>query len=336
MTQLLGLVILSFFVTGVLLVPFINFLYKSKVRRQRQRTRDVFNNRTPIFDRFHSWKTGTPFGGGILIIITVSVLTFWAYGTFGIQPEGWELFVLLFSFLSFGLLGFYDDLKKLINGRKSDFFGMRFRHKFLLQWILALVIGFVFYFKLGYDFIYIRYFGTIYIGSLFIPLAAFIIVSFVNAFNITDGLDGLAPGLFLICSLAFLIISAGFLNQGLSVFIATLIGAVSVFLYFNIFPARVWLGDAGSLSLGAILAVIGLLTGKILALAVIGGVFVIEVGSSLLQILSKRYLGHKLLPATPFHLYLQSIGWEEPKIVMRAWLLGFLFAVLGLFVAFSG
>ena len=106
------------------------------------------------------------------------------------------------------------------------------------------------------------------------------------------------------------------------------------FLYFNIYKARIWLGDVGALSLGAALAVIGLLTGKTLTLGVIGGVFIIEIGSSLLQILSKRYRGKKLFPAAPFHLYLQQRGWDEPKIVMRAWLIGIFFAVLGVYMAF--
>jgi len=111
-------------------------------------------------------------------------------------------------------------------------------------------------------------------------------------------------------------------------------GSVGAFLYFNIYKARLWLGDVGSLSLGAALAVIGLLTGKPIAVAIIGGVFVLEIGSSLIQILSKKFLKRKILPASPLHLYLQKRGWEEPKIVMRAWLLGFLFAVLGLYLAF--
>lgn len=331
--QLLGLIILSTFITGLLLVPFIDFLYKMKFQRQKQKTRDVFNRHTPIFDKFHSWKAGTPFGGGVLILAVVTVLTLWAYGIFEVNIKSWELFVLLFSFLSFGALGFYDDLKKMINGKKTDFFGLNFRFKFFIQWVLAFILGTIFYTKLGYDFFFIRFLGEFNIGILYIPLAALIIVSFANAFNITDGLDGLASGLFLICMVAFLVISAGLLNQWLGIFIAILIGAVVAFMYFNIFPARLWLGDVGSMSLGAMLAVVGLLTGKITALVIIGGVFVIEVSSSLVQILGKRFFGKRLLPVTPFHLYLQSIGWEEPKIVMRLWLLGFLFAILGLFIA---
>lgn len=334
MAKILGLLILSFVLTGILIIPFIDFLYKKvRLRRQKQKTRDIFNKPTPIFDKINQLKVGTPFGGGILIILVSSFLALWVYGSFSLSVKPWEIFVLLFSFISFGILGFYDDVKKMANG-KSQFFGLRFRHKFFIQWILAFVIGFVFYWQLGYNFVFIHGLGIIDIGWLFVPLSAFVIVSFVNAFNITDGLDGLASGLFLICLGAFLVISAGILvDQFLGIFIAILMGSVASFLYFNIYPARIWLGDVGSLSLGAMLAVIGLLTGKIVALAFIGGIFVVEISSSLIQILGKRFFGKKIIPVSPFHLYLRHKGWEEPKIVMRLWLCGFLFAVLGIWFA---
>lgn len=333
MAQYLGLIILSLVITGILLVPFIDFLYKIKFRRSHQQTKDVFNQRTPLFDKYHSWKVGTPFGGGVLIILVVSILTIWSYGILNINFKGWELAALLISFIGFGALGLYDDLKKLATQQQQAFFGLRFRHKFLIQWILAIIVAVILYFQLGYSFIFIHGFGLASIGYLYIPFAAFVIVSFTNAFNITDGLDGLASGLFLICMVAFLVISSRQLDVSLGVFIALLIGSVAAFLYFNIYKARIWLGDSGSLALGASLAVIGLLTGKIPALIIIGGFFVIEVASSLLQLLSKKYLGKKLFPASPLHLYLQNRGWEEPKIVMRAWVVGFCFAVLGLYIA---
>lgn len=333
MAQLLGLVLLSIFITGILLIPFIDFLYKMKFRRLKQKTQDMFGKPTPTFDKFNNWKAGTPFGGGILIIAVVCVLTFWAYGILEAEVKFWEVFVIIFTFLSFGLLGFYDDLKKLVPGHKA-FFGLRFRHKFIIQWVLALIIASVFYFQLGYYYIFITGFGLAPLGFLFIPFAAFVIVSFTNAFNFADGLDGLASGLLLICLAAFLAITSNQLNQTLGIFIAILMGSVGAFLYFNIFKARIWLGDVGSMSLGAVLAVIGLLTGKIIALAFIGGVFVLEIGSSLIQILSKKFLGRKILPAAPFHLMLLRLGWDEPKVVMRAWLLGFLFAIVGLFIAY--
>lgn len=333
MVTLLGLAILSAFITGILFVPFIDFLYRIKLQRANQKTKDVFNKSTPIFDKLHAWKVGTPIGGGILLILTVSILTLWSYGILTTAIKPWELFVIFFSFISFGILGLYDDIKKL-SKPGAQFFGLRFRHKFIIQWILALIIATVFYVQLGYNFIFLPVVGLISIGMLFIPFAAFIIVAFVNAVNITDGLDGLAAGLLLICLGAFLAINSLQVDQALGIFIAVLIGGISAFLYFNIFKARIWFGDVGSLSMGAALAVIGLLTGKTLTLAIIGGVFIIEIASSLIQLLGKHYLGKKLLPAAPFHLMLQKRGWEEPKIVMRAWLIGFFFAVVGLYLAF--
>lgn len=334
MAQVLGLTLLSLFITFILLVPFIDFLYKIKLKKVRQKTRDIFNMPTPIFDRFNAGKVGTPFGGGILIILVVSLLTLWSYGIFNVSVKPWEIFVILFSLIGFGLLGLYDDLKKLVpKAENQPFLGLRFRHKFIIQWILAFIIAIVFFYQLGYSFVFIRGIGLASLGILFIPFAAFVIVSFVNSFNITDGLDGLSCGLFLICLLAFLVISTP-VDQGLAIFIAILMGSVGAFLYFNIYKARIWLGDVGSMSLGASLAVIGLLTGKILALAVIGGVFVLEVGSSLIQIFGKKFLGRKILPVAPLHLYFLKRGWGEPRTVMRGWLLGFFFAILGLYIAF--
>ena len=335
MAQLLGLTLLSWAITGILLIPFIDLLYRFKLRRQKQKTKDVLNNNTSVFDKFNnSWKVGTPFGGGILIIFVVSLLTLWAYGMFNVAVDGWELFVLFFTFIGFGLLGLYDDFKKIVNGRKISFFGLRIRHKLAIQSALALTVATVFYFKLGYDFVFIKGIGMASIGFLFIPFAAFVIVAFANAFNITDGLDGLASGLYLICLLAFLSIASSLLDPALGIFIAFLTGSVAAFLYFNIYKARLWLGDVGSLALGATLAVIGLLTGKIVALCVIGGVFIIEAVSSLIQIVGKKFFKKKILPIAPLHLYFLKKGWDEPKIVARGWLFGFFFAILGLYIAY--
>lgn len=339
MIQALGLSILSFALTSILIVPFINFLYKLKFRRAKQKTVDAFDKPTPVFDKFHSWKAGTPVGGGFLVIAVTFILSLWAFLVFGVETKPWEVFVLLFGIISYGLLGLYDDYKKMFVVKAEKFFGLRLKEKFLIQCILALVIASVFYFQLGYSFLYVHGFGIIEIGILFIPLAAFIIVSFTNAFNITDGLDGLASGLFLICLSAFWVMTESTsrgLDQGLAIFIGVLIGSIIAFLYFNIYPARIWLGDVGSLALGATLAIVGLLTGHIISLAVIGGIFIVEVASSLLQILWKRFVGKKLFPVAPLHLYLQSKGWEEPKIVMRFWITGILLALIGLFLSAIG
>jgi len=341
MALYLGLLLFSFLITSVLVVPFINLLYKFKFLRQYQLTKDAEGQRTKIFDKFHNIKAGTPVGGGFLIILTVFLLYLILFpllsfmGTYinsGFQIND-ELNVLFFTFISFGLLGLYDDLMKFFGFQKTGIFGLRIRYKFIIQWVLALTVSCLMYFNLKIDIINIPLFGVLKLGAFFIPLAAFIIVAFTNAFNITDGLDGLASGLLLICLLSFWVLSHSVLDTPLSFFLALWLGALLAFLYFNVFPARIFLGDVGALSFGATMAVVGLLMGKMIALLVIGGLFLVEGSSSLLQLLSKRILKKKIFPVAPLHLWLQSKGWEEPKIVMRAWLAGIVLAIFGLWLS---
>lgn len=342
MVQILGLILLSFFIISVLLVPFINLLYSIKLQRQKQHTRDIFEVRTPIFDKLHAHKIGTPVGGGALVIAVVAILYVLAINLIpslgivrtAVYPYKKEVEILLFTFLSFGVLGAYDDLHKTFGFKTNKFWGLRFRYKFILQWVLALMVASLLYYNLGIDIVNVRFFDVLELGIFYIPFAAFVIVSFANAVNISDGLDGLAVGLLIICLVAFLIMSRSILDTTLSVFLGLLIGALIAFLYFNVWPARVWLGDVGALALGATLAVCGLLLGKPIALAVIGGMFVVEVLSSLLQLISKRFRGKKLFEVAPLHLWLQNKGWEEPKIVFRFWLAQAIFAVFGLWLSF--
>jgi len=183
------------------------------------------------------------------------------------------------------------------------------------------------------DIINIPFLGVYEVGYWFIPIAAFIIVSFANAVNITDGLDGLASGVLLITLIALWLLSSSILDLPLSMFLALWIGSLIAFLYFNVFPARLFMGDVGALSFGATIAVVGILVGKIFAVTVIGGIFVIELISSLLQLLSKRFRHRKLFPVAPLHLFFQLKGWEEPKIVMRFWLASMMMAFFGLWLA---
>jgi len=225
-------------------------------------------------------------------------------------------------------------LGKPTRGVLGLWFGLRRNNKFLLQWVLALFVSYLIYARLGIHIVNIPLFGWVLnLGSWYIPFAALVIVSFTNAFNITDGLDGLAAGLLLICLAVFGIIAAGNLDTPLSLFIALWMGCLAAFLYFNIWPARIWLGDTGALSFGATLGVIGLLTGNIVALLVIGGVFVLEISSSAIQILGWKYLKRPIFPLAPIHHSFLAGGWEEPKIVMRAWLLGVMLAIFGLWLA---
>ena len=340
MLLLLGLLIFSFVATGILIVPFINLLYRLRFQRQEQITRDAFGRLTPIFNRFHAKKAGTPVGGGLLIIMVVSMLfslLFPMIRYFGVPitqvyPLRDELNIIFFTFIAFGLLGLYDDFMKFFEKGKR-FFGLRLRHKFAIQWVLAISVASLLYVNLKIDILNIPFVGVFKLGGWFIPFAAFTIVSFTNAFNITDGLDGLATGLLMIALFAFWTLSASILDTSLSIFLALWLGSLIAFLYFNVFPARIFLGDVGALSFGATFAVVGLLLGKTLALVVIGGIFVLEIASSLVQLSAKKLTKRKIMPAAPAHLWLQLIGWEEPKIVMRGWLAGIMLAVFGVWLA---
>lgn len=333
MAQLLGLMLLSFFISAVLFVPFIDYLYKMHLHRSDETKRvDAHNKATPIIAKLFAGKDKRPIGGGILIIVVTTILSLWSFGLLNIAAPPQELFILIFTMLSFAILGFYDDFRKNFNVAATGFFGLRWRHKLFIQIFLALIIGLYFYFVLHYDFLNIHWFGVLPIGPLFVPLTTFTVVAFANAFNITDGMDGLSSGVLLICLTAFMILAAQLLHPSLALFIAIWMGSLIAFLYFNIFPARVELGDTGALAFGATLAVVGLLTGKIFALGVIGGIFVVEVLSSLLQMLSKKYRGKKLMAVAPLHLWFMYRGWEEPKVVSRFWLAAILFAVFGLWL----
>jgi len=174
MTQILGLILLSFFIISVLLVPFINYLYKLKFIRQKQTTRDIFEVRTPIFDKLHAHKIGTPVGGGALIVIVVSVLYLIVINSisiFGVEqtsvyPFKQEFQVILITFISFAALGLYDDLRKTFALKRAKFWGLRFRYKFLIQWILGLAIASYLYWGLGIDLVNIRFFDVIDLGIL--------------------------------------------------------------------------------------------------------------------------------------------------------------------------
>ncbi|MGD9129080.1 MAG: hypothetical protein PVJ09_01130 [Candidatus Woesebacteria bacterium] len=339
---LLGLLIFSFIITSIAIIPFINALYTLKFQRLKQETKDVFGKLTPVFNKFHKGKVGVPVGGGLLIILVVSllfavilpVLDFFGIEITSVYSEHQaEVNILFFTFLSFAVLGLYDDVKKFFGFEKSGFFGLRMKHKFLFQIALALIISLMLYFNLGISILNIPFIGIFDLGLLYIPFATFVIVAFTNAINITDGLDGLASGSLMISLFGLWILSTSILDVPLSVFIALWIGSLISFLYFNVYPARIFMGDVGALSFGATLAVVGLLLGKILALVVIGFIFVFEISSSLLQLFSKKFLGKKLMPAAPFHLTLQNYGWEEPKIVQRAWLVQIMLTLFGVWLA---
>ena len=342
MSTFLFALCVSFAVNFALIIPFINLLYKLKLQRGKQHTKDAFNNNTPIFDSFHQKKVGTPVGGGLLLVLTTLTL-FLVFSvififlkipiTSNFKPVSNEIKILLFTFVFFSFLGLYDDLSKILFLRKNSFFGLRLRHKLVFEIILAATVSYWMFAELKIDFVHVPFFGVIHLGWVYILFATFVIVAFANAVNITDGLDGLSGGVLLIALTTFCVIAGAILDTPLLLFIVVWLGGLIAFLYFNVYPSRIFLGDTGSLSFGATFAVIGLLSGRNFSLPIIGGIFVLEIVTSLIQLLSKKFRKKKVFPVAPFHLWLQLRGWEEPKIVMRAWIVSVMLALFGLMVA---
>ncbi len=335
MSELLGLVLFAFIITSFFMVPFIDLLYFLRKRFKRGIPKGYDDSSTPIHNRLLRGKdVETPVGGGILVIMSVAAIVTLYNIIFGLDKPIY-LYIILFAFISFALVGFLDDLQKMLTVFSGKYAGLKSRYIFILQVFFALLTALLLYNILGVNNIYIAGLGNFVIGQWYIPFSALIIVAFSNAYNISDGFDGLSTGLLVICLFALLALTSATLDLTLATFIGIWLGAILAFLYFNIYPARIYLGDAGAFAFGATLAVVGLLTGKIVALAVISGVYVIIASSSALQIFSKKFLKRKLFPVAPLHMYLRFLGWEEPKIVMRLWLAQALFAIFGLWIALA-
>ncbi len=341
--EYLSLVIVSFSLHGAGIIPFINLLYQLKFTR-RQHILEGEETKSDV-EKMHNWKVGTPIGGGILIIGLTTLIYILTVFVFEPQWQRYciysfkdEVHILLLTFLGYGLLGLYDDWVKIFGkpkkGKLGHKFGISQNTKLVLQWFLGLLIGSFMYFNLKIDFIHLPLTSIVlHLSYFYIPFAAFIIVTFSNAFNITDGLDGLSSGLLMIALITFMIIASSALDIALAGFIAIWIGGLIAFLYFNVYPARIWLGDAGALAFGATLGLIGLLTGKIFALMFIGAIYLVELLSSFIQMTTLRLFNKKVFPIAPLHHTFEKIGWEEPKIVMRAWLTGLILSVFGLWLA---
>src|SRR3989344_674410 len=260
MVELLGLVLISFAITSFLIVPFIDLLFFLKRKFEKKEADHKVSSKTPIHDALMKGDEKTPSGGGILLLVVLVVLSLTAL-RFLPQTDSATLKILIFTLLSFGGLGLIDDIKWIMTKRKGKLLGLGAKVMFLIQAIFGLAIASMLYFLLGINNIYISGLDNFIIGWWYIPLAAFIIVAFANAYNISDGLDGLSTGLLTICLFAYLVLAHTVLNQNLAIFVGVWIGALIAYLYFNVYPARVYLGDAGAFAFGATLAVIGLLTG---------------------------------------------------------------------------
>src|SRR4051812_24302117 len=279
----------------------------------------------------HMVKMGTPTMGGVMIILPVLLLTVLlnAAALIGFKLSGKSIFVPLATMVVFGLLGVYDDWEGVRGKRKGS--GISARAKFLIQSLLALGIAWVLRYQLGAPGLHIPGVEfSIKLGAWYVPLAAFVIVAMSNAINLTDGLDGLAG---LISATIFAAYGVIALIQGqifLAQFSFTLVGALFGFLWFNVHPAHLFMGDTGSLSLGATMAVVALMTGQWAILPLIAVIPVGETISVVIQVLYfKATKGRRFFKMAPIHLHFELLGWSETQVVQRFWLIGLLAALIG-------
>jgi phospho-N-acetylmuramoyl-pentapeptide-transferase len=280
----------------------------------------------------HIAKMGTPTMGGVMFILPIVMLTVLlnAASLIGLNVLGRSVILPLLVMLAFGVVGAVDDWEGIRGPRRG--LGMRARTKFILQVALALVVAFALKYVLDVPELYwppVE--GSIDLGPFYIPIAAFMIVGMSNAVNFTDGLDGLAG---LISATAFAAYGAIALFQGqvyLARFCFTVVGALFGYLWFNVHPAQLIMGDAGSLPLGAALAVVALMTGQWLLLPLIAIIPVSEAVSVVIQITYfKMTHGKRFFKMAPLHHHFELLGWSETQVVQRFWLVGLLFALLGI------
>ena len=276
----------------------------------------------------HMEKKGTPTMGGIIFILPllISLIVLYVNGSISLS---YNLFILIFVFLAYGLLGFVDDYLIVV---KKNNKGISVVTKFLIQMIIALIFFYLFMKSGGSSTLNFTALGlTIPLGWSFGLFILILLVGTTNAVNITDGLDGLCGGLSAIAFLAYGIIAwnCGWLEgyQEIAIFCFILTGALLGFLMFNSHPAKVFMGDLGSLALGGALATIAILTRHELSLAIIGGVFVIEVLSSFIQIIAIRKFRKKVFKKAPLHHHFEELGWEETDIVKLFYVAGLLLAM---------
>lgn len=336
---ILGSGFLAFAIALTLARPFIRLLRHLKLGKNI-RTVASDGKSAELYSALHSKKAGTPTMGGILIwgstLLTIFISRILSY--FGLFEHSLlsrkETYLAIFTLFTVALLGMVDDVFNIKGWGRSK--GLNIKPKFFWLTVFALMGGLWFHYKLGYDQIHVPGVGDFPLGIWYIPLFVLIINASANAVNLTDGLDGLAGGLIIIAFGAYagLAYANGLLI--LSAFCAVISGASLAFLWFNIPPARFYMGDTGALALGATLGVIAMLTDTVLVLPFIAFIFVIETLSVIIQVISKKCFKKKVFHIAPLHHHFEHIGWPESQVVMRFWIIGGIFATLGLLLGLVG
>lgn len=335
------------FAAAILVTPLLtHYLYTYKMWRKEARKLTPDGKPAIIFNQLHKEnETSRPRLGGLLIWVVPLAVAYFFWGlaeltditfidklNFVSRNQTW---ILLFTLFAGALLGIADDLMQIFGFGKYKAGGMRFTRRVALVLCIALAGAYWFYMKLGVHAIYIPGIGDLNVGLWFIPI---FIITMLAVFSggVIDGLDGLAGGAFAAMFAAYGGI-AFFQNQiDTAAFAGVVLGAILGFLWFNIPPARFYMGETGMIGLTTSLTVLAFLTNSAIVLPIVGILLVIEAGSVLIQLLSKRYRGKKVFLIAPIHHHFEAIGWPSYKVVMRFWVIGVMFAIIGMVVALIG
>jgi len=343
-TKLLELLVLSF-VISIAGAPFlIKLLYKYKAWKKKPRENTLGGGKTPIFTSLHGVKeVSTPRMGGILIwgtVLTVTLITLIASQFFPNSFLGRlnfmsrkETWLPLFALISTSLLGLVDDLMVIQNKGGYVGGGMRFKVRIALVSLIALVGAWWFYYKLGWSSIYIPFQGNVQIDGLYILLFVSVVLATFST-SVVDGLDGLSAGVLAPIFAAYAVIAYTRGAYDLTAFITVILGALITYLWYNVHPAKFYMGETGIMGLTVTLAVIAFLTNSVLLLPIIGLVLVVESASVIIQLISKRLFHKKVFLVAPIHHHFEALGWPESQVTMRFWIISGMASALGLVIFF--
>lgn len=319
------------FLFAMFLTPiYTYFAYRYRFWK-KQRSVSTDGKKLEVFTKLHAakFRRNIPTMAGVIGLIAITIVTL----CFNLDRA--QTWLPLAALVGGGIVGLIDDIIN-VRGFGGGVAGLRSSLKFALITAIGVGLGWFFFAKLGVESIHVPFMGDLAVGWLIIPIFAFAVVATGNAVNISDGLDGLAGGLLAISFATFGAIALLQGNGMLAGFCFTVVGALLSYLWFNIYPARFFMGDVGSFAYGVSLGVVAMLTDTLFLLPVIGLVFVIEAGSSSLQILSKKFFSKKIFISAPVHHHLEAIGWPETKVTMRFWVIGCVVAFIGFLLALAG
>ncbi len=322
---------LSFVISMVLTPIYTTAAFRGQWWK-KARTNAITGEAAKVYQKLHAAKhaRNIPTMAGIVFVLATVIVTL--FGNLS-RSETW---LPLAAMAGAGVIGLFDDIIN-VRGIGGNIAGMRAKVKSMLLIGVALIGGWWFYSKLGVMDINVPFWQSLHIGWLIIPLFVLVIFATANAVNISDGLDGLAGGLSAIAFGAYALIAIIEGKYGIAGFCMAIVGALLSYTWFNVYPARFFMGDVGSFALGTALGVVAMLTDTVLLLPIIGAVFVMEAGSVVLQVASKKLRGgKKIFLSSPIHHHFEAIGWPETKITMRFWILGEIAALMGIIIFILG